>query len=358
MRRHLVAVAAGLVAALPATVPLPAQAAAASTRVSHYSGAGFDSCQAPSTGTMRSWLGSPYRVMNIYIGGSQLAKPDCNPQVELNKQWVHTVRTNRWSLIPTYVGLQAPCRYNTDKKAFHASNARGAGRNAADFAVQRMKALGIGPHNPVYVDLEPYDTSRRLCADAVVNYVEAWTLRMHHHHYVAGVYAHATMGVEPIALHANPRPDDVWWALWNGDPTTSYPTLHGHWKNHRIHQYSAETGSQMTTYHYQSVQIDKDTVHADVVGPQVPLVRSGPPVVFRASPPAGIQLQERSGPHKNSPSTGTYNYGDPLPVECQTTGSTVYGSPVWDKLQDGNYVSDLYTTTPGGLSFTSGLPRC
>jgi hypothetical protein len=34
------------------------------------------------------------------------------------------------------------------------------------------------------------------------------------------------------------------------------------------------------------------------------------------------------------------------------------GDVVWDKLQDGAYVSDIFTTTTGGLTFTNGVPRC
>ena len=326
----------------------------------HRNGSGFDACVAQSTGFMRSWLGSPFRTTNIYLPSSQLAS-DCRSQPELNAQWVHTVRSNGWALLPIYVGLQAPCRDSRNKKGFTASNARSKGRAAAGTAIDELHALHIGKHNPVYVDLEPYDTANSRCSAAVVDYVEAWTKALHHRGYLSGVYAHATRGIEPIALHANPRPDDVWWALFNGNRGTSYPTLHGRWQGHRIHQYAAESTANASTYNGQGpLQIDKDTVHADVVPALAP--RSG--ATYRASTPYDpssqgfLPLKERQSPTTASPVTGTFTYGEALDITCQTTGEPLYGDSVWDKLSDGGYVFDLYTTTTGGLGFTTGIPSC
>jgi hypothetical protein len=343
-----------------AAVTLLATAGVGQAAAARDDGSGFDACVAQSTGFMRSWLGSPFRATNIYLRSSQLA-PDCRAQPELTPQWVRTVRANGWALLPLYVGLQAPCRDDRSKKGFTAATARSTGRAAASSAVDRMRALHLGKHNPVYVDLEPYDTAQPGCATAVVHYVEAWTRALHHRGYVAGVYAHATRGIEPIALHASPRPDDVWWALFNGNPSTSYPTLHGHWKNHRIHQYAAESTSHASTYNGQGpLQIDKNTVHADVVAPLRPSTGG----TYRASTPydapshAFLPLKERQSPAATSPVTGSHAYGDALPITCQTTGEEIYGDAVWDRLSDGGYVFDIYTTTSGGLGFTAGIPRC
>jgi len=332
----------------------------ASAGAARYDGKGFDTCAAQSTGFMRSWLGSPYRVTNIYLASAQLA-PDCRRQPELTPQWVRTVRSNGWALLPVFVGRQAPCRDDRSQSGFSASHARTAGRAAAGSAVDRMRALRLGKHNPVYLDVEPYDVDKSRCAAAVVNFVEAWTKALHHRGYLAGVYAHANRGIEPIARHASPRPDDVWWALFNGDPSTSYPTLHGHWKGHRIHQYDAETTSDASTYNDQGpLQIDRDTVHADVVKALSPASVTS----YRASTPydrssmSFLTLKERASPSTSSTVTNSYAYGDPLDISCQTTGEKIYGDSVWDRLSDGGYVFDLYTTTTGGLGFTAGIPRC
>ena len=326
----------------------------------HYDGSGFDTCVAQSTGFMRSWLGSPFRVTNVYLKSAQIAA-DCRSQPELNAQWVRTVRSNGWALLPLYVGPQAPCRDDRSQKGFTAANARSSARTAASNAVDRMRALSLGKHKPIYLDVEPYDTTRRNCAAAVVNYVEAWTRALHHRGYLAGIYAHATRGLEPIALDASPRPDDVWWALYNGDTSTSYPTLHGHWKGHRIHQYAAESTAHRSTYNGQGpLQIDRNSVHADVVGPLTP----GAGGTYRASTPydaasrAFLPLKERESPSTSAAVTGSYAYGDALAITCQTTGEELYGDNVWDRLSNGGYVFDLYTTTTGGLGFTPGIPRC
>ena len=325
-----------------------------------YDGKGFDSCVAQSTGFMRSWLASPYRAAGIYLKSSQLA-PDCRAQPELTRQWVRTVRSNGWALLPLYIGRQAPCRDDRSKKGFTSSGARSSGRSAAGTAVDRMRSLGLGKHNPIYLDLEPYDTARARCAAAVVDFVEAWTRALHRRGYIAGVYAHATRGIEPIARSASPRPDDVWWALFNGDPSTSYPTLHGHWKGHRIHQYAAQSTANGSTYNDQGpLQIDKNTVHADVV----PRLSPSSVSTYRASTPydpssgSFLPLKERASPTTNSSVTGTYTYGEALTITCQTTGEEIYGDDVWDKLSNGGYVFDLYTTTTGGLGFTNAIPRC
>jgi len=325
-----------------------------------YDGSGFDTCVAQSTGFMRSWLGSPYRATNIYLKSPQIAG-DCRDQPELTRQWVHTVRSNGWALLPLYVGRQAPCRDDRSQAGFTAATARSRGRAAAGSAVDRMRALGLGKHKPVYLDVEPYETSKSRCAAAVVDYVEAWTRALHRRGYVAGIYAHATRGIEPIALRASPRPDDVWWALFDGDPSTSYPTLHGHWMGHRIHQYAAQSTATASTFNGQGpLQIDKNAVHAAAVAPITP----GSGATYRASTPydrpsnAFLSLKERASPDTSAAVTATYAYGDALDITCQTTGEKIYGDNVWDQLSDGGYVFDLYTTTTGGLGFTNGIPRC
>jgi hypothetical protein len=75
-------------------------------------------------------------------------------------------------------------------------------------------------------------------------------------------------------------------------------------------------------------------------------------------------------PKLNGPSTSDYQLNALLPdgyvvgVVCQTAGELVtaadgFGSNVWDKLTDGDYVADLYVDTPGASGhFTPAIPRC
>src|SRR5258707_5691833 len=71
---------------------------------SGYTGLGFDACTAPSRRSMSAWASSPYRAIGVYIGGLNRG---CS-QPNLTASWVEEQTAAGWSLIPTYVGLQAP----------------------------------------------------------------------------------------------------------------------------------------------------------------------------------------------------------------------------------------------------------
>jgi hypothetical protein len=60
---------------------------------------------------------------------------------------------------------------------------------------------------------------------------------------------------------------------------------------------------------------------------------------------------------------GRLEEGEMAEITCQTHGGLVPvkdpgGSRVWDKLLDGNYVTDYYIETPKSGRFTPGIPRC
>jgi surface antigen len=52
------------------------------------------------------------------------------------------------------------------------------------------------------------------------------------------------------------------------------------------------------------------------------------------------------------------NFGAPITIACQTTGSSVNGSVIWDKLPTGQYVSDDWVSTPVFDGYTPGIARC
>lgn len=59
---------------------------------------------------------------------------------------------------------------------------------------------------------------------------------------------------------------------------------------------------------------------------------------------------------------GRLKEGEVAEITCQTRGGRVgvkkESSRIWDKLVDGNYVTDFYISTPGKGHFTPGIPRC
>lgn len=77
-------------------------------------------------------------------------------------------------------------------------------------------------------------------------------------------------------------------------------------------------------------------------------------------------LKIRNGPgYTNYQQIGLLNDGDEVRVVCQARGERVGPSPrtgnsssVWNRLQSGGWVSDLYTTTPNVDQFSPPIPAC
>jgi hypothetical protein len=256
----------GLVIAAVATA-MSGLLAAPATGVT-LTGQGVDACAAPSLATMQAWKSaSPYTAMGIYVGG---VNRGCS-QPNLTASWVTTVASEGWQLIPTWVGLQAPCN-SSRFEAMTAADAAEQGTQDAAAAVSAMSALGLGTGNPVYDDMEAYSTSSASCVAAVEAYLDAWTVQLHASGYLSGVYSSAASGITNLVQEAEAHngyhlPDDIWFAHWNDSATTtgdSYvpDTL---WAAHqRIHQYA---GGHTETYDGVTVNVDNDAVDAAVAVP-------------------------------------------------------------------------------------------
>ena len=177
------------------------------------SGLGFDTCAAPSTSSMNAWLASPYRSVNVYIGG---ADRGC-AQANLNAGWVGAVTGQGWSLIPTYVGLQAPCSSEPNK--IDPANAATQGSQAADDAANIMAGLGLpaSVNNPVYFDMENYNTGDSSCVAAVKAFTNAWTVRIHARGYLSGIYGSAASMITNLVGWVSDggyhEPDAIWFTL-------------------------------------------------------------------------------------------------------------------------------------------------
>ena len=73
---------------------------------------------------------------------------------------------------------------------------------------------------------------------------------------------------------------------------------------------------------------------------------------------SSADLNGRSGPKTSTPIVQTYAPGTTVTVVCQTAGTKVGTTSVWNKLTDGNYVSDYYVSTPSNTTYSAPLPRC
>src|SRR6185437_9387981 len=163
------------------------------TVTSHTTSPGFDICSAPSLSVMQAWWkSSPYRWMNIYIGGiNRGCKKAPSPD------WIAATYRMGWGLLPTYVGLQVPsaCLNPAFRVATIDLNPTVAfvqGQNSADDAATALHAEYLYPGTIVYFDMEYYeDHNSGRCDAAVDSYLNGWVQELHAKGYKAGVYISA-----------------------------------------------------------------------------------------------------------------------------------------------------------------------
>jgi hypothetical protein len=211
--------AAGLRAAVASnrarTPPVRAHTAAA------FAGLGFDACSAPSPAAMSAWGTSPYQAIGIYIGGANAA---C-AQPNLTATWVAGEVAAGWHMIPLYVGLQAPSN-SCGCAGISPARASAQGTAAAQDAVVDAQGLGIPQGNPIYNDMEAY-TLTKTNRSAVLAFLSAWTTQLHAQGYLSGVYSSTGSGIADLIGQLGTtfaEPDDIWFAEWNNQQTTSRPT--------------------------------------------------------------------------------------------------------------------------------------
>jgi hypothetical protein len=344
-------VAAAAVVLATGLVVLPHGAA-----ITTSSGEGFDTCTALPTSAMRSVTG--YSAVNVYIGG---VNRGCT-QAQLSADWVSTVTGAGWRLIPTYVGKQAPCKNASGGVRIGSDPATAAtdGTSDADDAAADMAALGLTAPNVVYDDMEAYNATDTSCAASVAAYLDAFIGRLHSDGFRVGVYGSTASTVAQLVTAYNntarQRPDDIWIAHPGGGDTTADTAVpSGDWVHRRVRQYVFNDTLTPPSIAPSSVSIDRDVVDGDTAAP----AEDGLPSYAVSGTGSLGYVRERGTP---STSGTDMNHNDAegtvLSIVCQTTGDSVYGDTVWDQLSDGNYVSDLYTTAPGGLGFAGTLQRC
>ena len=255
-----VALAAGLALAL-------AGAGAASSgdrKASSFTGYAFDSCNAPKISDLTAWLASPYRALGIYVGGVNRACANA----QLSPSWTASAISTGWSLIPIYVGLQAPCVGLGGVAKISSSIASSQGTAAADDAVTDSTALALPAGSPIYFDMEGYALNNPACTAAVQAFVVGWVNELHALGYLAGVYGSAASTMRDMqALAATgSSPDDIWIGDWNGDKSVfGDPYVSDAlWPNHqRLHQYA---GGHHETWNGVTLDVDSDYVDGAVVG--------------------------------------------------------------------------------------------
>ncbi len=226
---------------------------------------GFDACTAPSVSAMKAWK-AKYSAIGIYIGGQNMACDYGN----LSASWVKSVHAQGWSLLPLYVGLQAPC--NRFPVPINKAHAAAQGRAAANTAIADAVNFGLGRGTPIYFDMESYQNSNRNCRNAVLRFLNTWTRELHDHGYTSGVYSSASSGVTDLVTnsviggHPLAEPDALWFALWDNDNNlTGTPYLPAtRWASDRVKQYAGNETQNVGGY---TINIDVDRIHGAVSGP-------------------------------------------------------------------------------------------
>ncbi|MFJ8018638.1 DUF1906 domain-containing protein, partial [Streptomyces sp. NPDC096339] len=218
-------------------------AAASGADLTNHIGKGFDACAAPDSSTMNAWMAnSPYRAVGIYIGGSNRG---CS-QPNLTASWVQQQAAAGWRFMPLYVGPQAN----------EITSPASQGRSAADDAVNRAAALGLGPGALLYYDMEAYTSTY---SGRVLSFLSAWTEQLHARGYNSAVYSSAASGISDLAANTGSytMPDVVFTARWNHVANTDEPVLPSWaWAQHqRVHQYDGEVTE---TWGGKTINIDRD----------------------------------------------------------------------------------------------------
>ena len=214
---------------------------------------------------MKAWK-SRYSAIGIYIGGQNMACDYGN----LSASWVKSVHAQGWSLLPLYVGLQAPC--NRFPAPINEANAAAQGRAAANTAVADAANFGLGKGTPIYFDMESYDNSEANCRTTVLTFLDTWTRELHDRGYTSGVYYSAASGVTDlvtntvIGRHPIAEPDALLFALWDNDNNlTGTPYLPAtRWASDRVKQYAGNETQKVGGY---TINIDADRIHGAVSGP-------------------------------------------------------------------------------------------
>ena len=70
-------------------------------------------------------------------------------------------------------------------------------------------------------------------------------------------------------------------------------------------------------------------------------------------------VRQRSGPGTGFATLGILPAGQRIMVVCQVrSASVINGTGIWDRLSNGSYITDYYTTTPAFNRFSPGLSHC
>jgi glucose/arabinose dehydrogenase/photosystem II stability/assembly factor-like uncharacterized protein len=260
-------------------------------------GQGFDKCEIPTVSQLQTWWdNSPYKAVNLYIGGSSRA---CTNSA-LTASYLEQLNQQGWKFIPTWVGPQAPCTAFSSRMSSDAATAYTQGVNEANLAVEKLAELGLTyadkTGSVAYYDIEYYGTNAA-CRVAVNSFMNGWVSQMHARGNLAGVYGSTlcNTGLSDF-LEISNVPDVIWPARWYHNTGEGFYDPHATvwnlgdcipdsvWADHqRIRQYE---GDHNETWGTLTLGIDSNVLDGVVAVPY--------PYPYPTLDPARISFQEIS----------------------------------------------------------------
>jgi photosystem II stability/assembly factor-like uncharacterized protein len=179
-------------------------------------GQAFDKCEIPTLEQLTTWKAhSPYRAVNVYIGGVHRACPN----TALTPEFIAQLRQQGWGLIPTWVGLQARCTTYQYRMSKYPPKAYQEGRKEAEAATLAAQQLGLtnsaGHGSVIYYDLEHYEVRNEECNQAARAFINGWVERMTELGMIGGVYSTGRPLSQFVDLPNSPPV--IWAAHWIAD---------------------------------------------------------------------------------------------------------------------------------------------
>ena len=204
----------------------PLQPSALPSKVSIFTGQGFNRCELADLGILQNWKeSSPFGVMTLWMGG---VSRQCNNS-QLSADAVTSLHNMGWKFVPIWSGPQAPCSTFASKMSSDLVTAEAEGRAEADLAIAEAIRLGIA--NPdssgtvIYYRVEDHPDDAG-CREAVKSFISGWSARLRELGNLAGVYGHRCNGFVfydfPNLTHA---PDALFYTALANTYTEYYPSI-------------------------------------------------------------------------------------------------------------------------------------
>jgi hypothetical protein len=262
-------------------------------RTSVFVGQGFDKCEIASPSQLQTWrAASPYRVVNLYIGGSSRY---CS-NAALSASLLTQLSQQGWQFIPTWVGPQAACTTYPARMSYDLGAAYNQGLAEANAALDVAANLGLTLADKsgavIYYDLEYYPYTNTACHNAAQAFIAGWTAQLRGGGNHAGVYSTGPI-LSSFASIPN-VPDAIWPAHWinasynpNATVWNVYSLSNSLWNNQqRIRQY---TGGHNETWGGLTLNIDSDVSEGIVASLRREKVYL-PLIVLESEAPPAVQL--------------------------------------------------------------------